>query len=30
MDQPLQATGYVGYTGEVTSQEQRNRVLRNT
>jgi modulator of FtsH protease len=30
MDQPLQATSYAGYTGEVTSQEQRNRVLRNT
>ena len=30
MNQPLQATGYAGYTGEVTSQEQRNRVLRNT
>ena len=30
MNQPLQATGYAGYTGEVASQEQRNRVLRNT
>jgi len=29
MDQPLQAA-YTGYTGEVTSAEQRNRVLRNT
>ena len=30
MNQPLQATGFAGYTGPVTSQEQRNRVLRNT
>ena len=31
MNQPLQQTvNYPGYTGEVTSQEQRNRVLRNT
>jgi modulator of FtsH protease len=31
MNQPLQqAANYAGYTGEVTSQEQRNRVLRNT
>ena len=29
MNQPLQAA-YTGYTGEVTSAEQRNRVLRNT
>ncbi len=29
MNQPLQ-TGYAGYTSEVTSVEQRNRVLRNT
>jgi len=29
MNQPLQAA-YTGYTGEVTSVEQRNRVLRNT
>ena len=29
MNQPLQ-TGYTGYVGEVTSVEQRNRVLRNT
>ena len=29
MNQPLQ-NAYAGYTGEVTSQEQRNRVLRNT
>jgi modulator of FtsH protease len=29
MDQPLQAA-YTGYAGEVTSLEQRNRVLRNT
>jgi modulator of FtsH protease len=29
MNQPLQ-TAFPGYTGEVTSQEQRNRVLRNT
>ena len=29
MNQPLQA-GYAGYTGDVTSVEQRNRVLRNT
>ena len=29
MNQPLQAA-YTGYTGEVTSLEQRNRVLRNT
>jgi modulator of FtsH protease len=29
MNQPLQTT-YSGYPGEVTSQEQRNRVLRNT
>lgn len=29
MNQPLQTT-YSGYAGEVTSQEQRNRVLRNT
>jgi modulator of FtsH protease len=29
MNQPLQ-TGYTGYAGEVTSVEQRNRVLRNT
>ena len=29
MNQPLQ-TGYAGYVGEVTSVEQRNRVLRNT
>ena len=29
MNQPLQ-TAYPGYAGEVTSQEQRNRVLRNT
>ena len=31
MNQPLQQTAdYAGYTGQVTSQEQRNRVLRNT
>ncbi|MES3015112.1 MAG: Bax inhibitor-1/YccA family protein [Pseudomonadota bacterium] len=31
MNQPLQQTvNYPGYAGEVTSQEQRNRVLRNT
>ena len=31
MNQPLQQTAdYPGYTGQVTSQEQRNRVLRNT
>ena len=29
MNQPLQ-TGFTGYAGEVTSVEQRNRVLRNT
>ncbi len=29
MNQPLQ-TAFPGYTGEVSSQEQRNRVLRNT
>jgi modulator of FtsH protease len=29
MNQPLQA-GFAGYTGDVTSVEQRNRVLRNT
>ena len=29
MNQPLQ-TGFPGYTGEVSSQDQRNRVLRNT
>ena len=29
MNQPVQAT-YTGYAGEVTSAEQRNRVLRNT
>ena len=29
MNQPVQAT-FTGYTGEVTSVEQRNRVLRNT
>jgi modulator of FtsH protease len=29
MNQPVQAT-FTGYTGEVTSAEQRNRVLRNT
>ena len=29
MNQPLQAA-YTGYAGEVTSVEQRNRVLRNT
>ncbi|CAM5796256.1 Bax inhibitor-1/YccA family protein [Rhizobacter sp. Root404] len=30
MNQPLQTTGFTGYTGPVTSEEQRNRVLRNT
>ena len=30
MNQPLQTTGFTGYTGQVTSEEQRNRVLRNT
>jgi modulator of FtsH protease len=30
MNQPLQATYTTGYAGEVTSLEQRNRVLRNT
>jgi len=31
MNQPLQQTAsYPGYAGEITSQEQRNRVLRNT
>ncbi|MEP7102194.1 MAG: Bax inhibitor-1/YccA family protein [Burkholderiales bacterium] len=31
MNQPLQQTAdYAGYTGQITSQEQRNRVLRNT
>ena len=29
MNQPLQ-TAFTGYAGEVTSVEQRNRVLRNT
>ena len=29
MNQPVQAA-FTGYTGEVTSVEQRNRVLRNT
>ena len=29
MNQPLQSA-YTGYAGEVTSLEQRNRVLRNT
>ena len=30
MNQPLQSAGYAGLGGQVTSQEQRNRVLRNT
>ncbi|MES2957182.1 MAG: Bax inhibitor-1/YccA family protein [Pseudomonadota bacterium] len=30
MNQPLQTADYAGYTGQVTSAEQRNRVLRNT
>ncbi|HEY9240246.1 MAG TPA: Bax inhibitor-1/YccA family protein [Burkholderiaceae bacterium] len=30
MNQPLQTADYTGYTGQVTSVEQRNRVLRNT
>jgi modulator of FtsH protease len=30
MNQPLQTAEYGGYAGQVTSQEQRNRVLRNT
>ena len=30
MNQPLQSADYAGYTGQVTSVEQRNRVLRNT
>jgi modulator of FtsH protease len=30
MNQPLQTTDFTGYTGQVTSQDQRNRVLRNT
>jgi len=30
MNQPLQTADFTGYTGQVTSEEQRNRVLRNT
>jgi modulator of FtsH protease len=30
MNQNLQTTDFTGYTGQVTSEEQRNRVLRNT
>lgn len=30
MNQPLQQAVYTGYAGQITSQEERNRVLRNT